>query len=790
MSNEANITDEEANGTNVEYSEEVSNETNEASQNETNSTDEEANGTNVEYSEEVSNATNEVNENGTNITDEETNGTYQEQSEEMSNVSSETSDNAFSDEVDHKTNENNKTEPSQELPEEPIEEEISREEAFKRADILLSFRQINGFQFNQDSHCILFKFYCIAIQHLQIGTTVHFRVYLISNDETKDTELSNATCILEKDTQSDGEETQFEFNCKIDGLKDNKNYNSFEIYDSIDVAGVPKDKTLLNPIKTKKAIENGELIDFSSEENAKKYPNYYRAEIFDGPISENGEFRIGGRITNKTDADIHFDLDLTYPANQITKCTLPKVTEIGRAYITCVFKKPISDYIVFEQQIIRDGLKELFNIKGLKSNEKFYWGKQIPIEEAEKKANSTLSFRQVKGFHFNPINHFITFNFFGISTQKLYLGYYFFFNVYLILLDGRRDTKISKAICSLDKEVEPTKQAQADFSCNITGLDNDKQYQSFEIYDSEDIVGIPENKTLLDPVKTEQAINSSELPDYSLEENKEKLPIYFKTESIEGNYDDKGKFKILGAVEQEIPSEMDFTMELLYPRYHKAKCKLPKSQPGPVEIICILENIFYGEFVIIEQQILRSGPIEITVTSKKSSKELDWAKDTTEKESETISSEIPDTTKNETKESEIINSETPDTTRNETNESDEAKKSEVISSEIPDTIKNETNESEVISSEIPDTTKNETNESEIIVKYLIQLKMKLMDQKLLVVKYLIQLKMKLMDQIKQKNQKLLVVKYQIQLKMKLMNQIKLYLIYQLKSPKLIILVKK
>ena len=132
------------------------------------------------------------------------------------------------------------------MPEEPIEEDISRAEAFKRADILLSFRQINGFQFNQDSHCILFKFYCIAIQHLQIGTTVHFRVYLISNDETKDTELSNATCILEKDTQSDGEQTQFEFNCKIDGLKDNKNYNSFEIYDSIDVAGVPKDKTLLN----------------------------------------------------------------------------------------------------------------------------------------------------------------------------------------------------------------------------------------------------------------------------------------------------------------------------------------------------------------------------------------------------------------------------------------------------------------------------------------------------------------------------------------------------------------
>ena len=68
--------------------------------------------------------------------------------------------------------------------------------------------------------------------------------------------------------------------------------------------------------------------------------------------------------------------------------------------------------------------------------------------------------------------------------------------------------------------------------------------------DSED--DIPKDKTLLDPFKTAQAIKDSKLLDYSLDESKEKLPIFFKTESIIGNYNEKGEFKILGSVEDKI----------------------------------------------------------------------------------------------------------------------------------------------------------------------------------------------------------------------------------------------
>ena len=45
-----------------------------------------------------------------------------------------------------------------------------------------------------------------------------------------------------------------------------------------------------------------------------------------------------------------------------------------------------------------------------------------------------------------------------------------------------------------------------DFDCNITGLDETKEYKSFILNRTDDIVGIPKDETLLDPVKTEEAI--------------------------------------------------------------------------------------------------------------------------------------------------------------------------------------------------------------------------------------------------------------------------------------------
>ena len=67
---------------------------------------------------------------------------------------------------------------------------------------------------------------------------------------------------------------------------------------------------------------------------------------------------------------------------------------------------------------------------------------------------------------------------------------------------------------------------QADFYCKVIDLDEDKEYKSFETHDSEQIAGIPEDKTLSD--KTAEAIsNGQQLLDYSDEDNKYTYQTYF-----------------------------------------------------------------------------------------------------------------------------------------------------------------------------------------------------------------------------------------------------------------------
>ena len=457
---------------------------------------------------------------------------------------------------------------------------------------------------------------------------------------------------------------------------------------------------------------------------------FFRTEILDGTVSETGVFKIIGTISDEVKEDIHFSLDLTYPANQVTECKLP-VSPAGRVEIECVFKNSISDYIVIELQIIRQGLKELFTMSALKSNAPYQWenpseppqetqtnianptDNSIPVE-IEKKLNLNLSFRQVNGFYFNPTDHFITFYFFGITTEKISKGYEFYFELYLILEDGTKDTELTTALCSLDKDADPAnKRAQADFSCRISNLKENQIYLSFEIYGSEAIAGIPGDKTLLDPIKTAQAIKDGKLLDYSLDENKEKLPIFFKTESIVGNYTEEGQFKIIGSVDEKVEADMEFTIELLYPENHMATCKLLKSEPGQVEIICTLENVFYGEYIMIEQQILRCELLEITVTSLKSNEKLDWINDA-EDETGEISSQIPDKDKNGTNESDISSSDEAKESDKEGATSDEGKESDkegTTSDEARETNKNETNPSSNTDKQVePEKQTNNTSE--------------------------------------------------------------------------------
>ena len=124
-------------------------------------------------------------------------------------------------------------------------------------------------------------------------------------------------------------------------------------------------------------------------------------------------------------------------------------------------------------------------------------------------------------------------------------------------------------------------QKQAGLDYKIIDLDKDKKYKSFEI---EQIAGIPEDKTLLDPDKTAETIsNGQQLLDYSDEENKYTYPAYFSASE-----------------------DAEFTLHLTYQPYHKLQYIIPKSKPHNIYITCQIDHPIHS-FIFIEQQVIRKG---------------------------------------------------------------------------------------------------------------------------------------------------------------------------------------
>ena len=180
------------------------------------------------------------------------------------------------------------------------------------------------------------------------------RLFLILGDGTMDTNPIEVKCILNEPVTLEGEQAQDDFECNITGLNEAQEYKSFKLYDSENIAGIPEDEILLNPVKIEETIKNGTLLDYSLEENKNKLPIYFDTETI---LLINGTYSPEGQYIN-----IEGNIKLTYPKNYTAECcTLPK-TPVGKAYIYCLLKNNISSFVIIEQQVLRDGLNEFLTI--------------------------------------------------------------------------------------------------------------------------------------------------------------------------------------------------------------------------------------------------------------------------------------------------------------------------------------------------------------------------------------------------------------------------------------------
>ena len=509
-----------------------------------------------------------------------------------------------------------------------IAQKCSSSEGYGEKDynnIKLTFRQINKFRFSLIDSQITFKLFVITTESIEKGNTINLFIYLVLKDGTIETKLSKALCTLDETVKPKNGNIQADFSCKIDGLKNQ--YVTFILNNSDDVVGIPKEETLLNPIKTADAIEKGNLTDFSKKENKDKFlPLFIPKSINGTNCSEEGEFKIIG-ILNDTIENLNtteFILPISYPYNYSSKCYLEK-TEKGDGEINCIIgKELIGESLIFEQQIIKDGSKELFILESIKSEQMNCTAGNISFDdewldnnetndiiEAEEKSNLSLSFRQLNLF--NNTGNLIKFYFFGLTTRPLTKGQIIYLFVNLILDDEIIDPNLTKAICKLDKSVNSTtnEQVQADFSCNIT-LNETLNYTSFVLNHTNNVVGIPKDETLLNPVKTYEAIEKENLTDYSKEENKNKSVPLFIPELIDGSScSEEGEFKIIGSLNTDIEQDIEFTLPMTYPQNYSSNCTIVKIAPGKGEMHCVVEKEFFGKPLIIEQQTIRDGLKEL-----------------------------------------------------------------------------------------------------------------------------------------------------------------------------------
>ncbi len=501
----------------------------------------------------------------------------------------------------------------------------TQEEASKIGNLSLSFEQVNSFE--QKGEVITFMFYGLTTQTIEINYEIIIEIYLFLEGGVKEKEPRKVKCTpVEAILPPPMAPKRAPFQCKIEGLKEK--YKTFNFFTSEFIADVPYDnKILLDPVLTAEAIKNGTIEDVSSDEYKDKVPNLLVIDKIDGTkCKSEGTYTIVAKAGEEITEESKLHIPMTFPDGLESICTVPASKPNESIDIECKFAGETQSLpLIFEQRTVKHGKRQFLMGKAKSDSMTCINGE---LKSAEKLLDLSLSFRQLNAFKFEQSKGEITFNFFGLTTEKIEKETEITLMVYLLLEGGVREPTLSKAVCNLDKEVNPSKgQAQADFTCKIAGLDKTKVYKSFELSQSDFIVGIPAKKSLLDPVKTAEAIEKKEIIDFSIPKNKEKVPVLFTPDSIDGSTcPEKGEFTITGTVDATIEKKIEFQVPVSYPEDVMSECTLDKAPAGKVEIKCDIGEQVLGKSLMFEQQIIRDEMNEaLTLGSIKSKDDLTCA---------------------------------------------------------------------------------------------------------------------------------------------------------------------
>ena len=485
-----------------------------------------------------------------------------------------------------------------------------KEDALERAEIFITFRQISGFAFVPGT--VSFNFFALITQSLDMPYQIKLFVNLITV-EGMDDQPTEIECSLDSSVEvKEGETKQASFKCEKKDLDKSKVYTGLRLNSSDSIAGIPTDdETALNPALTDDAIANGEVKDYSKPEQAEIPPSFTFDSMDEQECSKDGKFLIKGTLSEEKKINGQFSIPLTYPEGITLTCSFEDQD------IQCIADKELDDSVIIEQMVISEGGEELFILqKVIQDSMSCANGLKV---QAEEKTNVAVSFRQVCKIEEKPSG--FSFFFFALVNKNLPQSYVLEINV-IVMIGGSPVEKVAK--CTLKEAVTVTgSPVQGDFECEVA-------LESGEKAETKDLSLSPNNGNIggcaeltpeeLSPSATDEAIKNGEISDFSLPENKNKVPPSFTISTMNfAKCASKGKIKVEGEFSEEIKEEMTFELPFSFPAA-KVKCTVESATAKQkVEIVCKMQKVkksLMFKQLIIEPRLLKKKRAEMLYVQK------------------------------------------------------------------------------------------------------------------------------------------------------------------------------
>ena len=203
------------------------------------------------------------------------------------------------------------------------------------------------------------------VKFITKGKSLYFRKLSRREEQTAECTVRTQTSVNENDIGAAG------WDCST-GESSIEDASGLDIKESDDISGIPDDPVLIDPAQTDVLIGEGELKDYSIEENLNLLlPLFNTLALNYSLCKQNGSFSFIGSVTSTIEQDVIFNLSLSYPET-VFACKLPRVLKDEITEIECYNQEEFQNYtILVEETVIRYENNDFFILRNTSSGERY-----------------------------------------------------------------------------------------------------------------------------------------------------------------------------------------------------------------------------------------------------------------------------------------------------------------------------------------------------------------------------------------------------------------------------------